>query len=200
MPRTRQAKSSRGRVAPAVVQVVAVGDQVDAADEGHGAVDHAQLLVQPARLAGLEVAPPAVDRPEHRQLDARGHHPFAQRGQRRLRAEAVHHHAHLHAAARGLGQQQRERLGDGVVVEDVGGQPDRVARLRDRRAHRREQVVAAAQQLDRMAALELRLDAEAPGRARVDALTTLGANRGTPGSVGPAGAPAASARTRRPSI
>ena len=150
------------------------------------AVDHAQLLVQPARLARLQVAPPAIDRTEHRQLHARGHHPLAQGRQRRLRAEAVHHHAHLHATARGVGQQQRERLRDGVVVEDVGGQPDRVARLCDRRPHRREQRIAAAQQLDRMAALELRLDAEVPGRARVDALTTLGANRGTPsgGSIG----------------
>jgi len=35
-----------------------------------------------------------------------------------------------------------------------------------------------------MAALELRLDAEVPGRARIDALTTLGANRRLLGLAG----------------
>jgi hypothetical protein len=39
---------------------------------------------------------------------------------------------------------------------------------------------AVAQQVDDVAALELRLDAEAPGCARTGSFTSLGANGGSP--------------------
>ena len=58
------------RVGPAVVQVVAVVDEVDAADEGHLLVAHAQLLVQAAQLAGLQPGIPAVERAEDLQPHA----------------------------------------------------------------------------------------------------------------------------------
>jgi hypothetical protein len=98
-PRTATAKSSRGCVGPAVVDVVAVVDDVDAAHEGHVAVDHAQLLVQPAQLAGHQPAPPAVQRAED--LEARCRAPASHCAQPvsvDVRAEAVDHHAHRHAA------------------------------------------------------------------------------------------------------
>ena len=77
-PRSSTAKSSRGASRRAVTQVDAVVDDVDAADESHLAVDRAQLVVQAAQLARLQQAPPAIDRPEHHQLDVGLRHPFAQ--------------------------------------------------------------------------------------------------------------------------
>jgi hypothetical protein len=53
-----------------VVQVVAVVDDIDAADEGHLAVDHAQLLVQPPQLARLQPRVPAVERAKDLELHA----------------------------------------------------------------------------------------------------------------------------------
>ena len=50
--------------------IVAVVDDVDAADEGHLAIDRTQLLVQAAHLSGLQPAPPAMHGPEYRQRDA----------------------------------------------------------------------------------------------------------------------------------
>ena len=56
------------QLAPAVVQVETVVDQVDAADERHLGVDDAQLVVQAAQLARLQPVPPAVQRPEQRHV------------------------------------------------------------------------------------------------------------------------------------
>ena len=69
-PRNSHREVQPRRVGPAVVQVVAVVDEVDAADEGDLAVAHAQLLVQPAQLARLQPGVPAVERAEHLQLHA----------------------------------------------------------------------------------------------------------------------------------
>ena len=104
-------RSPAAALAPAVVQVVAVVDDVDAADEGHLAVDHAQLLVQAAQLAGLQPAPPAVERPEHRQLHAAAVDQRSRSvGRLAARAEAVDHDAHLHAAPRRGDQRVGHRL------------------------------------------------------------------------------------------
>jgi hypothetical protein len=138
--------------AAAVVQVDAVVDQVDAADEGALFVDGQQLLVQAAQLPGLQVSGPAVERAEHGERDAAALEPRTQHRQAGLGAEAVDHHAHAHAATRGGHQRIDHRARGLVVVEDVGREPDLVARRADRPSHRRKQFVAAGQQRDLVAA------------------------------------------------
>jgi hypothetical protein len=148
-------KVQPGAVRPAVVQVVAVVDEVDAANEALFTIDHAQLLVQPAQLARVQQSPPPIQRPEHHQLHASGIQPAAQGRQRGHAAEAVDHHTHLHAAPGGVGQGPGHGLGSRVVMEDVGGQPHAVAGSGDGRAHGGEQRVAAGQQLHPVATGEL---------------------------------------------
>jgi hypothetical protein len=85
-------------LAAAVVQVVAVVDDVDAADEGHLAVDHAQLLVQPAQLAGcsqLHQRSSGRKTSSCTPLSASHCRAAVQRGHR---PEAVDHHPHRHTA------------------------------------------------------------------------------------------------------
>ena len=83
--------------ADAMPQIVAVVEDVDAADKRDLAIDHTQFLVQAAQLPGLQPGPPAVHRTEDRQRDAgsgvTGHARLQQR-HRRLRAEAVDDDAH----------------------------------------------------------------------------------------------------------
>ena len=144
------------RLAPAVALIEAVVDQVDAADEADRAVDQAQLEVRAAQLAGLDPAPPSVQGAEHGQLRADRGKACLQWAERLQRAEAVDHDVQLHAARRRGAQRIEHRLRRGIVVEDVAGEPDVVPGVLDRRAHRREQLGAAAQQLDPVAAAEQR--------------------------------------------
>ena len=144
------------RLGPAVVQVVAVFDDVDAADEGRALVHDTQFLMQPAQLPGLQPGPPAVERAEHLQPHAAAGQPRTQRGQRRQRAEAVDDQVHLHAAAVGVEQRVGDAAAGAVVVEDVGRQPDLAPRRGDGFAHAREQLVAALQQVDSVGADEAR--------------------------------------------
>ena len=94
-PRSSHREVQPRLLGPAVVQVVAVVDDVDAADEGHLAVDHAQLLVQAAQLRRAAARPTsgrAGGTPPARTPRAR--QPLrAARGSVAMRAEAVDHHA-----------------------------------------------------------------------------------------------------------
>ena len=116
--------------------------------------------------------------------------------QRALGAEAVDDDAHAHAAPRRLDQRIAQRAGGIVVVKDVGRDPDLVPRAADRLAHRRQQRVAAAQQLDLVAAEEgRRRPAEARG-ARAPALPPR--VRARPSALAPARRPAAGGPTCAP--
>ena len=150
-PRSSTAKSSRGCSVRPWLQVVAVVDDVDAADEGHRVVDHAQLVVQAPQLRAA-AARPTSGRAGGTRRAARRRRPASpcRRGSVAMRAEAVDHHVHRDAAPR----RGAQRLGDGraglVVVEDVGGQPDlRAARRPMAALHGREELVAALQQAAR---------------------------------------------------
>jgi hypothetical protein len=151
-----------GKVQPrllgaAVVEIVAVVDQVDAAHEGHQPVADTQLLVQPPQLAGLQPRPPAVERAEHLQLHAGAGKQGPHRRQRLDAAEAVDHHVYREPACGGVDEGLRHAARRLVVVEDVRGQPDLLARRGNGLVHAREQLVAALQQRDTVAAHETRL-------------------------------------------
>ncbi len=158
------------RVGPAVVHVVAVVDDVDAADEGHPLVAHAQLLVQAAQLARLQPRVPAVERAEHLQPHAAAGEHLAQAGQRGDAAEAVHHHVHAHAARRRAIERLGNGAGRGIVVEDVGGQPDLAGGGIDGLAHAREKArrrpPAARPGCRRRSAAPVRWSSCAGGRGR----------------------------------
>ncbi len=143
------------RVGGPVVEIDAVIDDVDAADKGLHAIHHAKLLMQPAQLPGLQPAPPAVDGAEHRQRHLRPLQLLAQPIEAGLGTETVHHHAHAHTA-RGSGAQLLDQHSAGrIVMKDVGGQPDFMARGGNGRGLGRKELVATAQQAHLVAAEEL---------------------------------------------
>ena len=165
-----RAAQADGKVQPrrgvqAVVDVEPVVDEVDAADEGLRAIHHAELLVEAAQLPGLQPVPPARERAEDHQLHAGRLQPLPHPGQAAQRAEAVHHHPHRQAAPRSRGQGQGHPLAGRVVMEDVGGQPDLLTRLADRRDQGGKELIAPSQQRDLVAALEGR-----PGRTLAGSL------------------------------
>ncbi len=138
--------------APAVVQVEAVVDQVDAADEGLATVDHAQLAVQPPPVAALHQIEPVLPRAVDHELDAAVVEGRAQGRDRAVRAEPVDQHAYPHAAPRRVDQRLRQRARDRIVVKDVGLEPDLAARRGPGAQQRRKQRLAQRQQLDAIAA------------------------------------------------
>ena len=144
------------RVAPAVVHVVAVVDQVDAADKSQALITHTKLLVQPAQLPGLQPRIPAVERTKNFQLHgtAGKHRPHAR--QRGDGAKAVHHQVHRHTACGSPLERVGHQRGGRVVVKDVGGQPDIALRGVDAFAHAGEQCVATLQQFNLVAAHKAR--------------------------------------------
>ena len=140
------------RVRPTVVEVESVVDQVDAADETGMPIDNTQLVVQAAQLAGLQQTPPAVYRTKHRQVDASRCQPLAQRHQGVLAAKTVDHHADPDTALRSISQRLRHGLCGGILVKDIGRQPDLMPRRSDGLAHRRKQLIATGQQAHAVAA------------------------------------------------
>jgi hypothetical protein len=171
-----------GPVGGAVVQVQPVVDDVDAAHEGHFAVHHAQLVVQAPQLAGLQPAPPAVQRPEHRHRHTAGGQARFDHRQGGVGAEPVDHHMHVYAALRGGHQRIGHLQGGVVVVEDVGREPDFMQRRPDGLPHGRKQLVPPAQQRDLVAAAELRPADGGPDRGR-DPQAHEAPSGGTPSTI-----------------
>jgi hypothetical protein len=136
---------------PAVVQVVAVVDDVDAANEGHLAIDHAQLLVQPAQLARQQpvaTSGPAGGTPRVRRRAGQPAGAAAAAWPCEPKPSTTTRTARRAARA----ASSAGAAAGTVVVEDVGGQPDLGGGQRPWPRTWREQLVAALQQLDPVAA------------------------------------------------
>ncbi len=72
-------------------------------------------------------------------------------------ADGVHHDRHAHAGARPLAERLDEAIADRPVLEDVALQRHGFTRLPDRVEHRRIEAIAVGENLDAVAAFELRL-------------------------------------------
>ncbi len=106
------------RVQNAVVGVVQVVQQIDAADEGHRAVDQRELAVQSAQALAVQRKALPLG-PEHLHAYAAV---LEQRRQaaKRWGAEPIDHQVHPQAATGGIGERLGHRTPAGIVREDVG--------------------------------------------------------------------------------
>jgi hypothetical protein len=137
-----------------VVQIDSIVDDVDAADVPHCRIASQQLLMQAPQLARLKPGVPAIDRTKDGQRHGAAIEPAPQRGHAGPGAEAVDDDANAHAAPGCSDQRLGHGAARGVVMKNVSCEPHLALREGDGIAHRREQLVAAGEQPDLVAAAE----------------------------------------------